>query len=91
MRNSNKNGTSEAALGLGAVLLMVTCCAAGPALIAAGTLGAIGRFLGSPFVIAAAVILSVIGLTAALHRRGSAQCCPPVRRPQGVAHRPDSD
>jgi mercuric ion transport protein len=63
---------SDAALGLGAVVLVALCCA-GPALVGAGLLGALGGVLGNPLVIAAAVVLAAGAVIAALGRRRSAQ------------------
>jgi membrane protein implicated in regulation of membrane protease activity len=70
-----------ATLGIGALLLV--CCAA-PFLIAAGALGALGAWLGSPWVIAGAVLaaLAVIATVWRRHRRshGADRCCPPPSR-----------
>jgi mercuric ion transport protein len=48
---------------------MVVCCWAAPTLLAGGVLGAIGGFLGNPFVIIAGVAVAGAGLAAALVRR----------------------
>lgn len=65
-------------LGIGAGLLMVLCCA-GPALVAGGALGAVGRVLGNPVVVVAGIAVAAIGVVTVLARRGRAQhdCCPP--------------
>lgn len=81
----DSTGTRDAALGLGAVVLMVVCCA-GPALIAAGVLAGIGRFIGSPIVIAGAVVLALVAVTAVVRRRRRDECCPPAQQqPTGDA------
>lgn len=75
------SGTGMAAAGIGAALVLIICCA-GPALIAAGALGAIGGFLGNPWMIAAAVLVLVTAVTAVVRRRrlGRDACCPPGKR-----------
>lgn len=65
----------------GAVALAVLCCA-GPVLIAAGALGALGAFLRSPLVLAAAGIVFVAAVVWVLVRRRGTRssgdvCCPP--------------
>jgi hypothetical protein len=76
-------GRSAASMaGLG--LLMVVCCA-GPALVAAGTLGTLAAWLRSPLLLGAAVV--VVGAGAAwavwvMQRRRAGRwtgrgCCPP--------------
>ena len=74
------------ALGTGAVLLMVICCA-GPALLATGVaasvLAAIGAWVSNPWVIAVAVALpgtvTTVVIRRTLRRRaeGGDNCCPP--------------
>ncbi|WP_216207073.1 hypothetical protein [Amycolatopsis aidingensis] len=67
MATTNKRGVLTT-LGLGAVLVL--CCAA-PALIAAGALGALGAWLGNPWVIGAALAAAVvIWRIHRRHRRG---------------------
>jgi mercuric ion transport protein len=82
-------GRSEAALGIGAVVAMVLCCA-GPALLAAGALGAVGAWFGNPLVIAAGagVVLAVV-LGGRRRRSAGGGCCPPgsqtpTREDEGV-------
>jgi mercuric ion transport protein len=67
------------AAGIGAALLVIVCCA-GPALIAAGVLGAIGGVLGNPWMIAAAIVVLVAAVTTVVRRRrpGRKACCPPA-------------
>jgi uncharacterized iron-regulated membrane protein len=66
---------------VGIVLLPLLCCGL-PLLITAGTLGAIASVLGSPWVIAVAIVL-VLGVVLWRHRRRAAtttrtdHCCPP--------------
>lgn len=74
--------------GIGAALLMIVCCA-GPVLIAAGALGALGGFLGSPWVIAAAVSVAAAAVMTVFLRRRSGRdaCCPPT----GATHDPAAD
>jgi len=79
MNNDSQNRPSDTAIGVGAVILIGLCCA-GPVLVAAGALGAIGSFLGNPVVILAAVVLAGAGVVAAVRRRLSprdAGCCEP--------------
>lgn len=67
-------------LGSGVALLAAVCCAV-PALIAAGALGVIGGWLGSPWVIAAAAALFVAAVVWTVTRRrgtsDSMDCCNP--------------
>jgi hypothetical protein len=74
-------GGSGAALGVGAVLLLVLCCA-GPALIAGGALAAGGRLLSSPVVTVAGLAVAVGGVALVLFRRarGKGDCCEPPDR-----------
>jgi mercuric ion transport protein len=78
-RDQEPSGARMATAGIGAVLLAIICCA-GPALLASGALGAIGGFLGSPWVITAAALLLVAAVTAVIRRRrfGRDACCPPA-------------
>jgi mercuric ion transport protein len=74
------SGPSGLLLGSGVALFAVVCCA-GPALIAAGALGVIGGWLGSPWVIGAAVALLVAAVLWTMSRRrigtsNSVDCCP---------------
>jgi hypothetical protein len=85
---SDKRGLL-ATVGFGA--LLVVCCAAFPVLLAAGTLGALGGVLSSPWLLAAAGALVVAALVVTVIRirgrpaaRGespdaSTRCCPPQR------------
>lgn len=74
------SGPSGVLLGSGAALFMVVCCA-GPALIAAGALGALGGWLRSPWLIGAALTLLAAAVlwTMARRRKGSdsTDCCSP--------------
>jgi mercuric ion transport protein len=59
---------------------MVVCCAL-PVLIAGGALGAIGSFLGNPWVIGAAVLLvggGVVAWRVRRHADASPDCCEPA-------------
>ncbi|PND53847.1 hypothetical protein [Rhodococcus sp. ENV425] len=77
---SEPSGAGLAGAGIGAALLMIACCA-GPALIAAGALGAVGGILGNPWVIAAAVLALAAAVTAVIrHRARRSACCPPTTR-----------
>lgn len=71
-------GRRDLALGLGLVLLPVLCCA-GPALLAAGALGALGGFMGNPAVLVLAALLAAAAVGAVLlPGRGPAagpDCC----------------
>lgn len=57
----------------GAVLLAVACCAFLPVLIAAGVLGVTGGVLGSPALLALAVLILLGALWFAMHRRTRAR------------------
>lgn len=75
------SGPSGVLLGSGVAVFAVVCCA-GPALIAAGAVGVIGGWLGSPWVIgaAAALLLAAVLWTVSRRRQGistSANCCSP--------------
>lgn len=63
-----RSDTGHPLTGVGLALLVIACCA-GPVLIAAGALGALGAWLASPWVIAAAVVLMIAAVTAAVRRR----------------------
>jgi hypothetical protein len=78
-RDQEPSGTRMATARIGAVLLAIICCA-GPALLASGALGAIGGFLGNPWVITAAALLLAAAATAVIRRRRSGRdaCCPPA-------------
>ncbi|MGH3864391.1 hypothetical protein [Actinokineospora sp.] len=69
--------------GTGIVALMLLCCA-GPALVAAGALGALGAILTNPFVLAASAVLAVPAIAAWAVRRHHRDktCCPPSREDQ---------
>ncbi|WP_406690319.1 hypothetical protein REH65_31105 [Saccharopolyspora sp. ID03-671] len=80
MSTSRKADLRSAGAVLGLMTLAVLCCA-GPALIAAGALGALGAWLANPWVLAAAVLLLVgLGAWALRRNRGTtrADCCPPA-------------
>lgn len=65
LRAGGVRGSERDALGgFGPRALMVVCCA-GPALIAAGTLAAIGAIIGNPWAFGAAgmLVLTAIALT----------------------------
>ena len=55
-------------MGVGAVVLMVACCIALPALLAGGALGVVGGLLGNPVVIGAGVVVAAGGVAALLAR-----------------------
>lgn len=67
---------SGAGLGVGAVLLIVACCA-GPALIGGGALAVVGRVLGRHVVVGAGLVIALGGIAIVLARRarGQANCC----------------
>jgi hypothetical protein len=74
---------TDAGLGVGAVLAMVLCCA-GPALVAAGAVGAVGAFLSNPVVLALAFALlvgAVIAGTTRSRGREDACCAPKLAAP----------
>ncbi len=55
-------------LGVAALMALPVLCCAGPALLAAGALGALGSWLTNPWLIGAAVLLA-LGVTGRLFRR----------------------
>lgn len=86
----DRSGPSGLLLGSGVALFAVVCCA-GPALIAAGALGVIGSWLGSPWVIGAAVALLVAAVVWPVTPRhgtpDSTDCCnPPQSHGTGLPH-----
>lgn len=83
--------SSDRAVGLGAfaaLVLMVLCCA-GPALVAAGALGAFGAWLGNSWVIGGAILTVLLLVSAVWQRRQRGRrnmagpCCPPESRARG--------
>ncbi len=73
-------GLGVAALGTGAALLALVCCA-GPALVGAGGLAAVGGLLRSPVVVILAVLLAAVLVVRARRRTGRVgrvSCCPPA-------------
>ncbi|MGG5752833.1 hypothetical protein ACQ3I4_09430 [Zafaria sp. Z1313] len=84
MSTTSEDQGSRTGLVIGGfVLLHVLCCGL-PLLIAAGALGAVGSFLGNPWVILAAVALAVTVLLWTLRRRQPGttdkmeDCCSPA-------------
>lgn len=74
---NRSTGVGGAALGFGAVALMVLCCAR-PVILAAGALGSVGAFLGNPLVILVSFFLAAGAVVNVARRRSkSATCCPP--------------
>lgn len=73
-----RSGSGTAVAGLGAVLMVIICCA-GPTLLAASALGALGNLISSPWAIAAAaaVLAAIITATVRHHTRRNS-CCPPT-------------
>ena len=88
-REPQRSGTRTAAAGIGAALAMIVCCA-GPALLAAGVLGALGGLLDNPWVIAFAAVVLITAVTIVVRRRraGSADCCAPEA---ATGHHDDRD
>lgn len=85
------SGTAVVLFGVGAAVLAVVCCA-GPALLAAGAVAAVGAWLASPWVIGAAVALLAGAVLWTVRRRvsapagsDSADCCNDPDR----LHQPD--
>lgn len=70
MKTPDQPGHGSLGWGAGAGVLVVLCCA-GPALIAAGALGAVGAWLANPWVIAIAVAIAATALVALLRRTSS--------------------
>ncbi|QIY99187.2 hypothetical protein HEP87_41140 [Streptomyces sp. S1D4-11] len=77
-RPHQPSGSGMAVAGISAALLMLVCCA-GPVLLTAGVLGALGAWLSSPWVIATAVILLLAAVAAVVRRRRAT--APPAARP----------
>lgn len=78
-RHNSPHGAAIAVIGAAAVAI----CCAGPALLAAGVLGAIGAWLANPWVIAAAVVALITAVAAFVRRRSrrAHACCEdPSRR-----------
>jgi len=84
-RQPDRRPASTAGIGgwaaVGGVALAVLCCA-GPVLIAAGALGALGAFLRSPLVLATAgIVFAAAVIWVLARRRGTSHsggaCCPP--------------
>ena len=82
-------GGRGAALGVGAVVLAVICCA-GPILVAAGALGVLGGVLHNPLVLIAAAAVLTAGVLLTLRRAGAACNVPTVppayEKAAGKAH-----
>jgi hypothetical protein len=72
-----------------AVGLIVLCCA-GSSLLAAGTLAAVGTWLGNPWGIGVAVLAALAAVALAWQRRtrhqdsADANCCPPHQGDRGA-------
>ena len=79
-------GLRLAATGVGAAVLVIVCCA-GPALVAAGALGALGGLLSNRWVIATAALVVIVAVMTVLVRRRSGRdaCRPPTGSPQQPA------
>lgn len=65
-------------LGVGAVALLAVLCCAGPALLAAGVLGAVGAWLASPWLIAAVLALLAAVTVWRLRRRAPRTAADPA-------------
>ncbi len=82
-KNSPKDNVTLAALGAG--LLIVVCCA-GPALIAAGALGAVGGALDSPWLLLLGAMAALAAIYQVRRRRHaprlakSDDCCQPAAK-----------
>lgn len=71
------NRKSDTPLWIGVVVAGVLCCA-GPVLLAAGALGAVGALLRNPLVIAAGAALVLVAVLGGRQRRSAGgPCCPP--------------
>lgn len=86
-RDKETSGSSMAA-GIGAVLLMIACCAV-PLLVVGGALAGIGGLLGNPWLIAAAVVLVAAAIAVVVHCRRSGRdvCCLPTGSTKNAAER----
>jgi hypothetical protein len=77
-------GATRSALGTAALVLLPVLCCAGPALLGAASLGVIGSWLASPWLLgtAAVVVLAVLGRWLR-HRTSTPDpaCCPPAPHP----------
>ncbi|NUP46362.1 MAG: hypothetical protein HOW97_03465 [Catenulispora sp.] len=60
--------------GIGAAVAVIVCCA-GPALLAAGVLGAVGAFLANPWVIVAAAVVVGTAVVTTVRRRSRRRAC----------------
>ena len=71
------DGIRHAAAATGIAVLALLCCA-GPALVAAGTIGAIGAWLCNPWVIVSAIVLAAVAVAGMLRLARSGRktdCC----------------
>lgn len=85
--SQDKTSGFGAARGVGVVAAMGLCCA-GPVLVAAGALGAIGGFLLNPLVIVAAVGLALAAVVGVGRRRSpDDRCRPPDQDEVGIEGR----
>jgi hypothetical protein len=81
-------------LGMAAVVVLPVLCCAGPALLAAGALGALGSWLLNPWLIGAAILLAVGVVGWRLHHRATGGgepgelCCPPTPTPTAAGESP---
>lgn len=93
-----QGSSGTAALGIGAVALMVLCCAA-PALLFGGGLAAFGGYISSTAVVIAGLVVVGVALAVFLRRHtGSTDqsCCLPDRNDdvgsnRSTQHSPESD
>lgn len=68
-----RSGPGGAAAAVGAVLLVVACCALGPALVAGGALGVAAAALHSPALLSLAALILVGALWSVMRRRARAR------------------
>lgn len=67
-------------LVVGFVALHVLCCGL-PLLLGAGFFGGAGALLGSPLLLATAVLALVVAAVSVMARRRREACCPPTELP----------
>ena len=83
------NGPGLGPIG-GLAVVMILCCAAGPLLLSAGGLAAVGTALRNPYLIGIAALTAVVGIAITAYRhRARPGCCPP-RSDTAAGHDPRS-
>ena len=82
-----ENGPSLAPIS-GLAVVMILCCAAGPLLLSAGGLAAIGTALRNPYLIGIAALTAVVGIAITAYRHRARTGCRPPRSDTAAGHDP---